>query len=83
VGRFLELAGSSISPWRPRRVFYTAARTGCRRNLYERVEVLTPVRDELLRERVRGEILEAYLADNLKPDSPQDGLHSGVASCWG
>jgi polyphosphate kinase len=36
------------------------------RNLYERVEVIFPVRDELLRERVRQEILESYLADNVK-----------------
>jgi polyphosphate kinase len=36
------------------------------RNLYERVEVIFPVKDELLRERVRREILESYLADNLK-----------------
>jgi len=36
------------------------------RNLYERVEVIFPVKDELLRERVRQEILESYLADNLK-----------------
>lgn len=36
------------------------------RNLYERVEVLTPLKDPMARERVRYEILEAYLADNLK-----------------
>ncbi|HET9408692.1 MAG TPA: polyphosphate kinase 1 [Candidatus Sulfotelmatobacter sp.] len=36
------------------------------RNLYERVEVLVPLRDELVRERVRHEILGAYLADNRK-----------------
>ena len=36
------------------------------RNLYERVEVLVPVRDEFLRERIRREILDAYLADNRK-----------------
>ena len=36
------------------------------RNLYERVEVVFPVIDSLLRQRVRQEILEAYLADNAK-----------------
>ena len=36
------------------------------RNLYERVEVVFPVGDSLLRQRVRQEILEAYLADNAK-----------------
>ena len=36
------------------------------RNLYERVEVLFPLKDEILRERVRREILNAYLADTQK-----------------
>jgi len=36
------------------------------RNLYERVEVLFPVRDRRLRERIRWEILDSYLADNTK-----------------
>ncbi|HST12986.1 MAG TPA: hypothetical protein VLL05_21585, partial [Terriglobales bacterium] len=36
------------------------------RNLYERVEVLTPLRDPMAVERVRQEMLEGYLADNLK-----------------
>jgi len=36
------------------------------RNLYERVEAVFPVTDSLLRQRVRQEILEAYLADNAK-----------------
>jgi polyphosphate kinase len=36
------------------------------RNFYERVEVMFPLKDALLRERVRQEILESYLADNVK-----------------
>jgi polyphosphate kinase len=36
------------------------------RNLYERVEVTFPLKESLLRDRVRYEILEAYLADNAK-----------------
>ena len=36
------------------------------RNLHERVEVLFPLKDRLLRGRVLHEILAAYLADNLK-----------------
>jgi len=36
------------------------------RNLYERVEVLFPLKDESLRQRICNEILPAYLADNLK-----------------
>jgi polyphosphate kinase len=36
------------------------------RNLYERVEVLCPVLDPHLKQRVKSEILAAYLADNVK-----------------
>jgi polyphosphate kinase len=36
------------------------------RNLYERVEVLCPVLDPNLKQRVKSEILAAYLADNVK-----------------
>ena len=36
------------------------------RNLYERVEVVFPLRDPLLRARIQEEILPAYLADNCK-----------------
>jgi polyphosphate kinase len=36
------------------------------RNLYERVEVLCPVLDESLKQRMKDEILAAYMADNVK-----------------
>jgi polyphosphate kinase len=36
------------------------------RNLYERVETMFPVKDAMLRERIRQEVLDAYLADTLK-----------------
>ena len=36
------------------------------RNLYERVEVLCPVQDAQLKQRLKSEILAAYLADNVK-----------------
>ncbi|MCU1333241.1 MAG: Polyphosphate kinase [Candidatus Angelobacter sp.] len=36
------------------------------RNLYERVEVLCPVKDPQLKQRLKSEILAAYLADNVK-----------------
>jgi polyphosphate kinase len=36
------------------------------RNLHERVEVMFPVRNPALRNRVLGEILHAYLRDNDK-----------------
>jgi polyphosphate kinase len=36
------------------------------RNLYERVEMMFPLRDAMARQRVLHEMLEAYLADTLK-----------------
>jgi polyphosphate kinase len=36
------------------------------RNLYERVEVLCPVLEPSLKQRMKSEILAAYLADNVK-----------------
>ena len=66
VGRFLEHSRIFYFANGGHEEIYTGSADWMPRNLYERVEVLAPVRDELLRERVRGEILEAYLADNLK-----------------
>src|SRR6202049_3756620 len=66
VGRFLEHSRIFYFANGGQDEIYAGSADWMPRNLYERVEVLTPVRDELLRERVRGEILEAYLADNLK-----------------
>jgi polyphosphate kinase len=66
VGRFLEHT----------RIFYFAnggeeemqisSADWMPRNLYERVEVLCPVLDPNLRQRLKDEILAAYLADNVK-----------------
>src|SRR4030081_1558051 len=66
VGRFLEHSriyyfGNNGDP-----EIYTGSPDWMPRNLYERVEVLVPLREELLRERFRHEILGAYLADNRK-----------------
>ena len=36
------------------------------RNLYERVEVTFPVNQAMMRQRIRTEILDAYLADTSK-----------------
>jgi polyphosphate kinase len=73
VGRFLEHS----------RIFYFAnggeddvylgSADWMPRNLLERVEVLFPIKDPMLKQRIRGEILDAYLADNtqariLQPD---------------
>jgi len=66
VGRFLEHSRIYYFANGGDEEIYMGSADWMPRNLYERVEVLVPLRDELLRDRVRHEILEAYLADNLK-----------------
>src|SRR6266705_1593966 len=66
VGRFLEHS----------RIFYFAnggqeevhlgSADWMPRNLYDRVEVMFPLKDAMLRDRVKHEILDCYLADKLK-----------------
>ncbi len=78
VGRFLEHSRIYYFANGGEEDVYLGSADWMPRNLYERVEVIFPVKDELLRERVRQEILEAYLADNVKSRVLQkDGnLHS-------
>ena len=66
VGRFLEHSRIYYFANGGEEEIYIGSPDWMPRNLYERVEVLVPLRDELLRERVRREILDAYLADNRK-----------------
>jgi len=66
VGRFLEHSRIYYFANGGEEEIYIGSADWMPRNLYERVEVLVPLRDELLRQRMRHEILEAYLADNLK-----------------
>ncbi len=66
VGRFLEHSRIYYFANGGEEEIYTGSADWMPRNLYERVEVLVPLRDEFLRERVRREILDAYLADNRK-----------------
>ena len=66
VGRFLEHSRIYYFANGGEEEIYTGSADWMPRNLYERVEVLVPLRDEFLRERVRHEILDAYLADNRK-----------------
>lgn len=66
VGRFLEHSRIYYFANAGEEEIYLGSADWMPRNLYERVEVLFPVKDELLRQRVRQEILAAYLADNLK-----------------
>jgi polyphosphate kinase len=66
VGRFLEHSRIYYFSNGGQEEVYLGSADWMPRNLYERVEVVFPLKDELLRERVRQEILGAYLADNLK-----------------
>ncbi len=66
VGRFLEHSRIFYFANGGEEEIYMGSADWMPRNLYERVEVLVPIRDEMLRERVRHEILDAYLADNRK-----------------
>jgi len=66
VGRFLEHSRIYYFANSGEEEIYIGSADWMPRNLYERVEVLVPLRDERLRQRVRNEILDAYLADNRK-----------------
>jgi polyphosphate kinase len=66
VGRFLEHSRIYYFQNSGAEEIYLGSADWMPRNLYERVEVVFPLRDSLLRDRVRNEILAAYLADNVK-----------------
>jgi polyphosphate kinase len=66
VGRFLEHSRIYYFANGGEEEIYLGSADWMPRNLYERVEVLFPVKDEFLRQRVRQEILQAYLVDDLK-----------------
>src|SRR6202789_1696945 len=66
VGRFLEHSRIYYFGNGGDEEIYIGSADLMPRNLYERVEVLVPVRDEMFRERIRHEILGASLADNRK-----------------
>jgi polyphosphate kinase len=66
VGRFLEHSRVYYFANGGEEEIYIGSADMMPRNLYERVEVLVPLHDEMIRERVHHEILDAYLADNRK-----------------
>jgi len=66
VGRFLEHSRIFYFANGGREEVYLSSADWMPRNLYERVEVMFPVKDPLLRDRIRHEILNAYLADTVK-----------------
>jgi polyphosphate kinase len=73
VGRFLEHSRIYYFQNGGEEEIYMGSADWMPRNLHERVEVVFPLRDPLLRERVKLEILAAYLADNVKARTLQRG----------
>ena len=73
VGRFLEHSRIFYFANGGEEEIYLGSADWMPRNLLERVETLFPIKDPMLKHRIRFEILEAYLADNtqariLQPD---------------
>src|SRR5437868_207584 len=66
VGRFLEHSRIFYFSNGGQEEIYLGSADWMSRSLFERVEVMFPLNDTLLRERVHHEILDAYLADNVK-----------------
>ncbi len=66
VGRFLEHSRIFLFENGGKPEVYLGSADWMPRNLYQRVEVLFPLKDEGLRERICKEILPAYLSDNRK-----------------
>lgn len=66
VGRFLEHSRIFYFANGGDEEIYMSSADWMPRNLYERAEVLCPVTDPSLKQRVKHEILAAYLADNVK-----------------
>lgn len=66
VGRFLEHSRIFYFENGGEPEVYLGSADWMHRNLHERVEVLFPLKNPLLRDRVVHEILAAYLADNVK-----------------
>jgi polyphosphate kinase len=66
VGRFLEHSRIFCFANGGEDEVYLSSADWMPRNLYERVEVMFPVKDPMLRNRIMHEILGAYLADTVK-----------------
>jgi len=66
VGRFLEHSRIFYFENGGEPAMFLGSADWMPRNLYERVEVMFPIKSAALRERVFGEILQSYLRDNHK-----------------
>jgi polyphosphate kinase len=79
VGRFLEHSRIFYFANGGEPEIYLGSADWMPRNLYDRVEVLFPLKDEQLRQRIVDEILPSYLADNLKARVlGSDGIYSYI-----
>ena len=84
VGRFLEHSRIYYFENGGSPEVYLGSADWMPRNLYERVEVLFPLKDPELRERICREILPAYLADNQKARVlGSDGKYTAVRQASG
>ena len=80
IGRFLEHSRLYYFLNGGDEEFYCGSADWMPRNLFERCEVIYPIRDGQIKARVRDEILAAYLVDNVKarelqPDGSYVHLH--------
>ncbi len=66
VGRFLEHSRIFCFANGGQEEVYCGSADWMPRNLFERCEVMFPIKDPILRGRLRNEILAAYLADTVK-----------------
>ncbi len=66
VGRFLEHSRLFYFLNGGDEEFYCGSADWMPRNLFERCEVIYPIRDPQIKTRIRDEILAAYLVDNVK-----------------
>jgi polyphosphate kinase len=77
VGRFLEHSRIFYFENGGEPDIYLGSADWMPRNLYERVEVMFPIKDRSLRDRLFGEILQSYLKDREKSRIlRQDGLYA-------
>jgi polyphosphate kinase len=66
IGRFLEHSRIFLFENGGKEEIYCGSADWMPRNLFERCEVVFPIRDQQIAARIRNEILAAYLADTVK-----------------
>jgi len=79
VGRLLEHSRLYLFENGGDEEIYTGSADWMPRNLDRRVEVLAPIRDEKLKNFLRGKFLDSYLRDNVKArELNSDGLYTRI-----